>query len=177
MLSDLRRGLDALEHVAGKIIFCQRQQLSNCRFVVDLDKTIGKLRLTQSQHFIKTSPQTFVGALVRRVALTETMNHRTFQRRREICRWFRRFGIVPNRHLIRRRQLQDTIEVVLSRAALIVNQLRDTKAVNRVAALRTERVYERKWLVQRIGRMHARLWRSVGLSLKLLSRLAAKIHC
>jgi hypothetical protein len=70
------------------------------------------------------------------------MNHRAFQRRREIRRRLGRFRVVPDRHLIRRRQLQHAIEVVLPRAALIVDQLRDTEPMNRIATLRTERFYK-----------------------------------
>ena len=137
--------------------------------MIDLDKTIGKLRLSQSQHFIETYSQTLFGALVQRVALTETMNHRAFQSRRQICRRLGRFGVVPHRHLIRGRQLQDAIEIVLTRAALVVDQLRDTEAVNRVAALRAERFYERKRLIQRVGRMNTRLRWRVRFGLKFFA--------
>src|SRR6185369_7102824 len=84
MLLDLRRRLDAFEHVAREVIAREWHELSNRSFVINLDKTIGKLRLSQSQHFIKAHTQTLFGALIQSVSLAETMNHRALQCRREI---------------------------------------------------------------------------------------------
>src|ERR1044072_1858247 len=157
MLLNLRRCLDAFIHVAREVVAREWHELSNRRFVIDLDKTIGELRLAQSQYFIKTSPQTLFGALVRCITLAKTMNHRTFQRRREIGGRFGCLGVVPHGHLIGRGQLEDAIEIILARAALIIDQLRHAETVNRVMALWAERFYERKRLVQRVGRVRARL--------------------
>ena len=175
MLEDLRNSFDALEHVAGEIVLRQPQQLFDCRFAIDLDEAIRKLRLPQSHHFVKTLPQTFLRALVHRVTFAETMNHRAFQSRRQICRRLGRFGVVPDRHLLRRRQLQHAIEVVLPRASLVVDQLRDAEAVNRVAALWAKRADERKGFTQRVGRVHRLLQRFFRRGFKLFGFLS-KIH-
>ena len=63
------------------------------------------------------------------------MNHRAFQSRRQIRGRLGGFGVVPNRHFISRRQLQHAIEIVLSRAAPVVDQLSNAESMNRVAAL------------------------------------------
>ena len=107
------------------------------------------------------------------------MDHRAFQCRSQIRRRLGCFGVVPNGHLIRRRKLQHAIEVVLARATLIVDQLRDTKAMNRVAALRAQRFDERKRLVQRVGRMHTRLQRLRRIQARTLPGSSARfiVNC
>ena len=63
------------------------------------------------------------------------MNHRAFQRCRQIRRRLGRLGVVPNRHFVSRRQLQHTIEIVLPRTTLIVDQLGDAETMNRLLGL------------------------------------------
>ena len=60
------------------------------------------------------------------------MNHRAFKCGGQVCRRLGRFGVVPNGESVRRRRVQNAIEIILTRTTLVVDQLRDTEAVNRV---------------------------------------------
>src|SRR6185369_10875714 len=64
MLRYLRYPFDSPEDVARQIVHREWQQFFDRAVVIDLDKSIRKLRLTQPYDFVKTHPQTFFRALV-----------------------------------------------------------------------------------------------------------------
>src|SRR5687768_6116124 len=96
------------------------------------------------QDFIKTAAQKLFRILVWSVEFAEAVNYRSFQSRGQVRGWLGRFGVVPNRHLITRWQLQHAIEIVLPRAAPVVDELSNAETMNGVTGLLTKRPDQRK---------------------------------
>src|ERR1700730_4800360 len=64
------------------------------------------------------------------------MNYRAFECCSQIRRRFGSLGVIPNCQGIRRRRVQYEIKIILTRAALVVDQLRDTVTMDYLVALR-----------------------------------------
>ena len=82
-------------------------------------------------------------------SFAEAMDDRAFQGRRQVRRGLRRFGVIPNGELLRAGRAQHPVEVVLPRATLKVDQLRDAKPAQTLSAFRRDRLQQRKQFSKR----------------------------
>src|SRR5438270_2801869 len=78
----------------------------------------------------------------------ETVDDGAFQSCRQVRRRLWRFRIVPGGQLFRARRAQQSFEIILTRAALEIYQLRDAESSQSCAAFRGHRPQQRKYLLE-----------------------------
>src|SRR5262249_53955500 len=132
------------KHSACKIVLGQRQQFRHGLRFINFNLPLSQLCTPLAQQVLKALAQPHDGIVTGAKRLAEAMDDGTLERGRQIRRRLRCFSIVPDGKFIRRRNVQDALEVVLPWTAAIIDELRDTKTTNTTSALRCEWVQQWK---------------------------------